>query len=516
MKRSDGSTTSTSFILRQRRSLEYQTSMYDNLYLHGFEDSEAGSADSYTSRPSDSDVSLEEEREVPAPVQSQSPSQSQGPGQSPQEREQQATVQLERAKTKPVAFAVRTNVSYCGALDEDVPVPATAISFDAKDFLHIKEKFNNDWWIGRLVKEGCEIGFIPSPLKLENIRLQQEQKRGRVQGKSGGNSSSSVEDEVSASIRPLISSADTDDCLLSPPTGKQKQKVTEHVPPYDVVPSMRPVVLVGPSLKGYEVTDMMQKALFDFLKHRFDGRISITRVTADISLAKRSVLNNPSKRAIIERSNTRSSLAEVQSEIERIFELARSLQLVLQRLVKSRGKSQSKHLNVQLVAADKLAQCPPPITAGNHSVQPISPLKSTYYLHTCSLPLTICLQQEMFDIILDENQLEDACEHLAEYLEALTVSSMCSCDQQSQKIRQSNHTGDHSTPNERRNLMTSDENYHNERAHKGRNRMSSGSQHSREQQDPYQDYQDPYQDAYKPHRNRSSPGSYSHDSRHRL
>ncbi|KAK8780484.1 hypothetical protein V5799_018175 [Amblyomma americanum] len=118
-----------------------------------------GSADSNYSQPS-SDLSLDETREKQRA-----------------DRENKALAQLRAAREKVVAFTVRTNMAYDGSLDDDSPVHGYAISFGVKDYLQILEKFNNDWWVGRLMREGCDMGFIPSPAKLENLILQQTQTR---------------------------------------------------------------------------------------------------------------------------------------------------------------------------------------------------------------------------------------------------------------------------------------------------------------------------------------------------
>ena len=237
---------------------------------------------------------------------------------------------------------------YDGTLDDECPVHGSAVSFKIGDYLHIFEKFDANWWVGRKVKENCDIGFIPSPDRLEQLILQKapvgkldRQKAGKcVKSDLSMSSQLSSGEPVPAVPAPAPDQGQPGEegaggvRVTAPPVIEKKKgllgKKCETLSPFDVVPIMRPVVVLGPSLKGYEVTDMLQKAVFEFLKNKFEGRIIITHVAVDLALGKTSVLNNPSNRKILEKNSSRAAdLSEVQSEIERIFELSRTMQLIV-------------------------------------------------------------------------------------------------------------------------------------------------------------------------------------------
>ncbi|CAL8105136.1 unnamed protein product [Calicophoron daubneyi] len=401
--------------------------------------------------------------------------------------------ELEIALSKPVAFSVRTNVSFdASVFGSDAPSPTNVISFEAKEFLHIKRRFNPLWWIGRRVRIGSPLGFIPSPAKLEAIHspalatsqttpylsplspefsgspqfnssghgnkpgANQEPNlnRGVLHGDGEVHGPTVVANRQVQSESPppeeLMNSPDEDEenadygqnFGTSPPenvpqgggkkTQQQQQlqqtqsgtkrkvfsKKSELVAPYEIVPCMRPVVFVGPALKGYEVTDMMQKAIFDAMKKHFDGRIIVSRVSTNISLAKRvGALLHLDKKNVTERARSRQlvTLLEVQQDLERIFHLGSKMQLllldcdtinhpsqiaktclapiiiyikigsirVLNKLIKNRGKLQKKNAGVQTAAAEKLLQCP----------------------------------TEAFEYIVDQNTLSAATEGLCRFLE---------------------------------------------------------------------------------------------------
>lgn len=56
--------------------------------------------------------------------------------------------------------------------------------------MSFQDKLDPNWWIGRHIKEGCEVGFIPSPEKMEAMRVQASAARGTkgLSGTRGGSS----------------------------------------------------------------------------------------------------------------------------------------------------------------------------------------------------------------------------------------------------------------------------------------------------------------------------------------
>ncbi len=158
------------------------------------------------------------------------------------------------------------------------------------DYLHVMERYDQNWWIGRKVQVGCDIGFIPSPAKLETLRIQLAQNKtakmyvnkqpssanltkflplnknknvnnanNEDNGNAGGVGSEDepYDEDLPDEARPNAGAQPTvqgdppmpgSSLVEQEPKAKRGllgKKVVEQIPPYDVVPSMRPVVIIG-------------------------------------------------------------------------------------------------------------------------------------------------------------------------------------------------------------------------------------------------------------------------------
>ncbi|CAI5438199.1 unnamed protein product [Caenorhabditis angaria] len=149
---------------------------------------------------------------------------------------------LEHAKRKHVAFAVQAQRDYDGTVDEKSPMKDFTISFKTNDFIHIHQKFNSDWWIGRIVRSHSEFGFVPTAKRLANYMI-------------------TTEDQP-------------------PPINEQhvqEKSIWEPKCPYRVVPISRPIVLLGPTMQHSRLTQLLHLALREEILKYFGDKMKYVK-----------------------------------------------------------------------------------------------------------------------------------------------------------------------------------------------------------------------------------------------
>ncbi|KAL6729169.1 hypothetical protein Aduo_000247 [Ancylostoma duodenale] len=164
---------------------------------------------------------------------------------------QHALKHLRGAVHLKVAFAVKANATYDGALEDESPIQKKTISFKKDDFLHIYKRYSADWWIGRVVAAETTIGFIPTARRLARLIEQNEEEPEKPTTTAGKNA--------------IVT---------------KQAEIWEYPNPYTVVPSTRPIVLLGPCYQSSRLTQLMHAAVRSAIVKKFGSRVR--RLTTDI------------------------------------------------------------------------------------------------------------------------------------------------------------------------------------------------------------------------------------------
>ncbi|VDM53508.1 unnamed protein product [Angiostrongylus costaricensis] len=163
-----------------------------------------------------------------------------------------------------VAFAVRANATYDGTLEDESPIQRKTISFKKGDFLHIYKRYTFDWWIGRVVAANTTIGFIPTARRLARLIEQHEEEPALLPDRNtllGGNPREPNSELPMDFLCDLVVIGVGSNLGIVWPDRVKQSVIWEYPNPYTVVPSTRPIVLLGPCYQSSRLTQLMHAAV---------------------------------------------------------------------------------------------------------------------------------------------------------------------------------------------------------------------------------------------------------------
>ncbi|CAI4230010.1 unnamed protein product [Auanema sp. JU1783] len=190
--------------------------------------------------------------------------------------ERRARKALKEAVACKVSFAVQCHVSYDGSLENECPIHEKVVSYQKNDFIHVYKKFNHDWWIGRIVAVGSTIGFVPTARRLYRLKeivdteespthISKSSSRQAIKPKGRFRSSSTP---ATAAARAAAATVSAKQRLV-----RSQSPVWELPCPYTVVPSTRPIVLMGPCNQSCRLTELMHSAVVSAIVKQFGSRV---------------------------------------------------------------------------------------------------------------------------------------------------------------------------------------------------------------------------------------------------
>ncbi|KAK5979255.1 Dihydropyridine sensitive L-type calcium channel, partial [Trichostrongylus colubriformis] len=153
-------------------------------------------------------------------------------------------------------------------------------------------RYTHDWWIGRVVAAETTIGFIPTARRLARLTEQHEE-----------------QPEKSTDKNAIVA---------------REVEIWEYPNPYTVVPSTRPIILLGPCYQSSRLTQLMHAAVRSAIVKKFGSRVR--RLTTEIGERGSSKIRIGKG----ERTIAKKTLADInERELRLITAMTEDLHLIL-------------------------------------------------------------------------------------------------------------------------------------------------------------------------------------------